>query len=1624
MTDFSSKMEEYFRDLDEGLNHAYKIAQKARSNGLDPETEPEIPQAQDLASRVEKLVGPAGVAEAIRELEGELSREELAFKIAEMIVDGRFGRLPDVKAAEQAIRTSLAVITEGIAAAAPIEGIVKVDIRKNFDGTSYLALYFAGPIRAAGGTAAALAVLVGDFIRSEFDLSSYEPSDLEVERFEEEVDVYSDVANLQYTPTKESVRKAVRNIPVEITGEPTEQETVTVHRDLDRVETNRIRGGAVLALTQGIIMKAPKLMRRVEELGLDGWEWLSDLSESYLGEREEGPRSYPKKDKYLDDIIAGRPVLGHPQREGGFRLRYGRARNTGLAASGVNPATMRILDDHISVGTQLVTECPGKATVVAPVDSLDGPAVKLEDGTVVQISSAEEAEEVRDEVSEILYLGDLLFGFGEFLENNHPLMPAGYCPEWWSQEVKEASSSVKMRIDLSPYLNPPYPRPSPELAVEISEELHVPLHPDYTYPFHDLELKEIEKLGKWLALGEPEFDNGILKKVQVKVDPDPKRLLERLAVPHKVEGENVIIGEEALPLCRSLGLMDGVELNSEGLVSIVEENSDEDPLEVLKMLAGFPLRAKAPTRIGCRVGRPEKAKPRKMKPAPHVLFPVGRKGGRTRSVPKAAEEKTVEVEAANCRCPKCGRTTIRRKCPECGEKTEFIYFCPKCQDSREGETCMKCGASTVLYREKEIELQSILNDAIGRLEEPVPDEVKGVLGMTSAYKVPEPLEKGILRAKHGVFVFKDGTVRFDATDVPLTHFRPREIKVPPEKLHELGYEEDFKGEPLESDDQLLELKPQDVLLSEPCADYLLRSANFVDDLLEKFYGLSSFYNASSKEDLIGHLVIGLAPHTSAGITGRIIGFSEARVGYAHPYFHAAKRRNCLPGDSNVYLTNPGGLEISNLNELFEEGGDSKIVDDFGTEARTINGKRAISFDPKTGDQRNVEITRVYRAPAPDHKLKITTRSGRRIEVFPNHKIPTSNGVKKALELTKEDELLTPEKIDIPEEDVQRIDLLKIFKENCTSDVVVRGIREFLDEIVRELSGLKETARLLEMNKKTFSNYLYRDSIPMSTLTKLLKLTEKNLGDVPSCRLAAKRDTVELDRWLEINEDFMKTMGYYLAEGYSRESRAKGKECYQTCFAFGDEEIKNDMISSINKSLNVDPAQDGHELAICSRLVRELFTQILNLGHDAYSKSIPPSIKRLPKKKIAHLLAAYFSGDGSIEKGRLHICVHSVNRGLLEDVSFLLTRFGIFSRFRTENREASGALLEKYSQERYEGKKFITHSLSIRSTYAVRFGEEIGFTIPSKQIPLENDYSKERKPRIRKRGSLIKDPIKSLKFEKNEEPYMHDIEVEGTHKFLTDECLLTNNCDGDEDALMLLLDALLNFSQYYLPEKRGGRMDAPLVLTTRLDPSEIDEEAHNMDLMGIYPTEFYEATLGFDDPRELASKIETVKERLDGPSQYEDLQFSHDLSSISKGPRACKYKSLGSMVEKTDSQLTLAEKIMAVDERDVAERVIENHFIPDLKGNLRAFATQDFRCTSCNRKYRRVPLSGECPRCGGNLMLNVHQGGVEKYLPVAIRLAENYKVSNYLRQRLDLVHEEIRSLFESDDQEQLSLADFA
>ncbi|MCH8519361.1 MAG: hypothetical protein LAT82_01260 [Nanoarchaeota archaeon] len=470
-----SKIEQYFQDLDLKVDKAYIVARKARKKGIDAITDIEMPLARDISERVEGLISVAapqllgsGVAKRIQDLEKEYGKLDwrVGMCISYEVARGDFCSFKDKKESlEIGVRVGFAYLTLGVVSA-PLEGFIGFEIKKRRDGDEYLAMSFAGPIRAAGGTAGAVVVLLGDYVRKKMGYKEYDPDEVEQKRFHAELMDYNDrCVRLQYLPSEEETAFLISKIPVELTGDPTEKIEVSNYKDLPRIPTNRIRGGMCLVLGECLIQKAPKVNKRIEEwgedFGMEQWLFLKEFldlqkkiksknsNETNSSEKKENKEEENKKPKvlpnykFMEDTVAGRPIFTFPMHKGGFRLRYGRARTSGFASTSVSAQTMEILDDFIAVGTQLKIERPGKATVVTPCDSIEPPIVRLKNGNVLKLKTIKQARELKDQVDEIIHLGDILISYGEFSENNHILLPNGYCEEEWGLELIEKLNNLK-----------------------------------------------------------------------------------------------------------------------------------------------------------------------------------------------------------------------------------------------------------------------------------------------------------------------------------------------------------------------------------------------------------------------------------------------------------------------------------------------------------------------------------------------------------------------------------------------------------------------------------------------------------------------------------------------------------------------------------------------------------------------------------------------------------------------------------------------------------------------------------------------------------------------------------------------------------------------------------------------------------------------------------------------------------------------------------------------------------------------------------------------------------------------------------------------------------------------------
>ena len=359
--------------------------------------------------------------------------------------------------------------------------------------------------------------------------------------------------------------------------------------------------------------------------------------------------------------------------------------------------------------------------------------------------------QLADRVERILDVGEILIGFGEFLENNHPLVPVGYHEAWWKAESGGE-------------------RPDSELAAIEMALSGGYLHPAFTYPWEDITAEQVESLAGKIE-GRGSVQNGVL---EIPLDPEGKSILEDLLVPHQVREGKILI-RQPLVLLACLGLTTGLERR--GTAGAAPQTASG--LELARHQSGFRMRPRAGTRIGGRMGRPGKSKPREMSPPPHSLFPLGDAGGSRRSFQEARSTKTmvkkaggfsqtegvIEIMAGERRCPSCRKTTFRNLC-ECGTPTEPVFRCPRC--SRESpEHCPQCGIATTSGQRVAVDLRAEYTAALERLgiRENQVTLVKGVKGLISRERAVEPVDKGILRSN-------PRPLRLQGRDHPVRHDRP------------------------------------------------------------------------------------------------------------------------------------------------------------------------------------------------------------------------------------------------------------------------------------------------------------------------------------------------------------------------------------------------------------------------------------------------------------------------------------------------------------------------------------------------------------------------------------------------------------------------------------------------------------------------------------------------------------------------------------------------------------------------------------------------------------------------------------------------------------------------------------
>jgi DNA-directed RNA polymerase beta' subunit/intein/homing endonuclease len=245
--------------------------------------------------------------------------------------------------------------------------------------------------------------------------------------------------------------------------------------------------------------------------------------------------------------------------------------------------------------------------------------------------------------------------------------------------------------------------------------------------------------------------------------------------------------------------------------------------------------------------------------------------------------------------------------------------------------------------------------------------------------------------------------------------------------------------------------------------------------------------------------------------------------------------------------------------------------------------------------------------------------------------------------------------------------------------------------------------------------------------------------------------------LPLDEETGYFMGIYLADGWATETFvgiAKNEP------AILERVKKWCKLYSINHHTTVTESEQFENakttvLTLHSALLARLLKQWVGTGSS--NKVVPREAFISNLNFVKGLLDGYISGDGTVGKKKLNIIVSSASKELIEGISMLCTRFGIFGVMSMVQPKSNnvGSLNIKPS-----------YTFRISNCWATKFAEQIGSTHPKKKKRMEQiEYTGKGYAFSKTSNDCVLDPIVAIEeIPEDNHPKVYDLTVPSTLNF--------------------------------------------------------------------------------------------------------------------------------------------------------------------------------------------------------------------------------------------------------------------
>ncbi|WP_456374034.1 nucleotide sugar dehydrogenase [Methanocaldococcus sp.] len=367
-------------------------------------------------------------------------------------------------------------------------------------------------------------------------------------------------------------------------------------------------------------------------------------------------------------------------------------------------------------------------------------------------------------------------------------------------------------------------------------------------------------------------------------------------------------------------------------------------------------------------------------------------------------------------------------------------------------------------------------------------------------------------------------------------------------------------------------------------------------------------------------------------------FLNAGIGYGGSCFHP---------DEVLFVDRGRGVECITFKELFDLDNKDEL--------------KVLSFDgEKISLKKLILATKRY---YDDDLITIKFNLGREIKVTKDHPIVVLENdrlkIKLASDVKKGDKVLLAFG-DFGENRDIEIDILDELKNSNIIEKVWLYNKDLTNNEFNVIKPYLSNKYPYEVKRK--GTLRAKDIFPIKEI--LDKYGEKN-------RLfTAKSRSTTIPYKIKIDKDFARLIGYYLSEGWISTDYGRNniiRKRLGICFGAHEKEYINDAKNILNKLgiKYIEKIRNGsHSIIISSKILAEIFENVLNCGTNCYNKNIPPQIFKGSKEIKWEFLKGLFRGDGGIVRlnnnKHLNIEFATVSKKLAQSLLILLQSLGIIA----------------------------------------------------------------------------------------------------------------------------------------------------------------------------------------------------------------------------------------------------------------------------------------------------------------------------------------------------------------------------